>query len=99
MRQAALVADGLRDEFLQDLASAVLHWEDWVDRELAIAARAPSEIAREAIRGVVHSLLVTIDGGTALSDRGRRVWLTDGNGESVGEGLHEYLFHFLPDAP
>ncbi len=46
---------------------------------------------------VSHSIVVTIDGGTALSSQGRKVWLTDASGDVIGEGLHETLFDFLDD--
>jgi hypothetical protein len=90
------VSEALRDAFLRDVAASIRYWEEWAQRQLDDGQTA-GDVVRGAIRGVVHSALVTIDGGTALSDGGRQVWLTDATGAPVEEGLHEYLFDYLPD--
>jgi hypothetical protein len=53
--------------------------------------RAFDQVLRACLTGAAHTFLVILDGGTSLSDNGRRVFLTDEDGQSVGEGLHEYL--------
>ncbi len=44
---------------------------------------------------LAHSLLVTLDGGTALSDDGKKVFLTDQSGDEIADVLHERLFDHL----
>ena len=44
---------------------------------------------------LAHSLLVTLDGGTALSNDGMKVFLTDRNGDEIADVLHERLFDHL----
>ncbi len=48
-------------------------------------------VLRERFVGVVHSMLVILDGGTKMAETGR-LHLVDGSGTSIGEGLHE-RFH------
>jgi hypothetical protein len=90
------VDEVLRDAFLRDVAASVRLWEQWGRQELDRRSDADT-VLQEAVQGVVHSVLVSIDGGTALSDSGRKVWLTDATGSPIAEGLHEYLFDHLPD--
>lgn len=86
--------DDVRDAFLRDVADAVLWWQEHAAEELRDGTP-PEDVVKDAVRGVAHSLLVTLDGGTRLSDGGRLVWLTDSTGSPVGDGLHEYLFDYL----
>jgi hypothetical protein len=46
---------------------------------------------RACVEGCAHSLLVTIDGGTALAEKGL-IDLVDAEGNSLGAGLHEEMF-------
>ena len=46
-------------------------------------------VINECLVGMAHSFLVTIDGGTSLSDEGRRLHLVDENGEEVDASLHD----------
>jgi hypothetical protein len=51
---------------------------------------------RESLETYAHSLLVAIDGGTALAEKGL-IDLVDEEGNSRGDGLHEEMFGFLDD--
>jgi hypothetical protein len=42
----------------------------------------------------LHSVLVTIDGGSASAEVGR-IYLVDETGQSLGEGLHELFVDYL----
>ncbi|WP_426573835.1 hypothetical protein [Aquihabitans sp. McL0605] len=52
-------------------------------------------VVAEFLSTLAHSLLVTLDGGTALAADGRKVFLTDRNGEEIADVLHERLFDHL----
>lgn len=52
-------------------------------------------VVGELLASAAHRQLVVLDGGTKLSDDGRRVFLTDTSGDVVAEGLHEWLFDHL----
>ncbi len=91
--------DEVREAFLQDVASQVRYWT-----KHGIALMEPNdrenppethEVLQSCLTGLAHSLLVVIDGGTTMSDGGRRAWLTDEHGEPIGDGLHELLFEHL----
>lgn len=45
--------------------------------------------------GLLHTVLVALDGGTALADKGVHIQLVDQKGKSLGGGLHEYLPEYL----
>ena len=55
------------------------------------------KIIENAIQGAVHSIFVSIDGGTALSDNGKAIELIDlKTGKSITEGaLHENFMDVL----
>jgi hypothetical protein len=80
----------LQKAFVQEVADEVRNCRKFaVDR---LASGDPADaVVTQALNVLAHTLLVILDGGTKLSDEGRRVWLTDANGEVVGEGLHEWL--------
>jgi hypothetical protein len=49
----------------------------------------------ECLRGFAVSILTVLDGGTALSEKGR-LYVVDENGTRIGEGLHgEFVGHLL----
>lgn len=54
-------------------------------------------VVREVLVTAAHSQLVILDGGTALSDNGRQVYLVDSTGNLVADGLHEWLFDHFDD--
>jgi hypothetical protein len=84
------MSKSLRDAFLGEIADQVHYWEGAAANELA-AGQSPQTVVVDSLRGLAHSLLVVIDGGTKLSDDGRVVWLTDADGRTIGEGLNETL--------
>lgn len=51
-------------------------------------------ILAEGMRGLLNSVLTTLDGGTASAEIGQLV-LTDSNGRDLGEGLHELFVDHL----
>ena len=50
----------------------------------------------EVILGVIHSMLVILDGGTSLSDH-YSLTLTDGDGNELPKHLHEVFMDYLND--
>jgi hypothetical protein len=42
------------------------------------------------MQGLMHSVLVSIDGGSASADGGRKFWLVDKDGKEICPALHEY---------
>lgn len=87
---------GLRDAFLTDVADAVRFWTAEAERTVGDDPAALAA-ATEALRGLAHSMLVILDGGTRSSDGGQVVFLTDRHGREIADVLHERLFDFLPD--
>jgi hypothetical protein len=85
--------DALRDAFIRDVADAVRHWEVQGRAELSDGQDC-ERILADSLRGLAHSILVALDGGTTMSNEGRVVWLKDADGQVVAEGLHQRL----PDA-
>lgn len=79
----------------------------WVDDEapyrkleaiLKSADMPEQEVRRvfaECFRGLAVSFLTVLDGGTALADRGERVYLVDGQGKRLGDGLHDEFVSYL----
>jgi hypothetical protein len=53
-------------------------------------------VLAEGMRGLLNSVLSTIDGGTASAEVGR-VGLTDAEGQALAEGLHELFVDYLFD--
>ena len=53
-------------------------------------------VLAEGMRGLLNSVLTTIDGGTASAEVGR-VELTDADGRALAEGLHELFVDHLFD--
>jgi hypothetical protein len=51
---------------------------------------------REALNGVAHSIMVTLDGGSAYADDGAPQLLHP-DGTPFPEGLHEWLFAHLAE--
>ena len=52
-------------------------------------------VLAECLRGFAVSLLTTLDGGTALAEKGR-VYLVDEDGNALGNGLHDdFVSHLL----
>jgi hypothetical protein len=47
-----------------------------------------------AFSGLMHSVMVSIDGGSASADGGRKFWLVDEDGKDICPALHEW---FDPD--
>jgi hypothetical protein len=92
--QAMDVSEQLRSAFLGEVADQIRAW-DRHSRGLLETGKEPAEIVHKALTGLAHSILVTIDGGTKVSDDGRVVFLTGNDGHLVSEGLHEYLFEFM----
>jgi len=53
------------------------------------------KVLAECLRGFAVSILTAIDGGTALSEKGR-LYLVDEDGNRLGEGLHDdFMSHLL----
>lgn len=53
------------------------------------------KVLAECLRGFAVSILTAVDGGTALAEKGR-VYLVDGDGNNLGEGLHDdFVSHLL----
>ena len=53
------------------------------------------KVFSECLRGFAVSILTGLDGGTALAEKGR-IYVVDGNGEKLGEGLHnEFVGHLI----
>jgi hypothetical protein len=44
-----------------------------------------------AFSGLMHSVMVSIDGGSASADEGRQFWLVDENGKDICPALHEWF--------
>jgi hypothetical protein len=44
-----------------------------------------------AFSGLIHSVMVSIDGGSASADEGRQFWLVDENGKDICPALHEWF--------
>lgn len=71
-------------------------------KALALALDSPQlhaafrSVVHEALVGLAHSILVTLDGGTRFA-AGHGIQLTDGNGGTLGGDLHERLFDFVED--
>jgi hypothetical protein len=89
----------IRNAFLQELNQHIGTWTEAAVDALCkrpgrsgLSSAKTARVVREHMLGLVHSVLVTIDGGTALSDHGRLIQLTDMKGTPIGEGLHEFLF-------
>ena len=49
---------------------------------------------RKTLAGLLHSVMVSLDGGTQLADK-VRVRLTTADGQEIGPGLNELLFEHL----
>jgi hypothetical protein len=68
---------------------------------LAAAVRTPEQrqafeaVVRETLTGLAHSIMVTLDGGSAYSDRLGSPRLLHGDGHPFVAGLHECLFDHL----
>src|ERR671914_686229 len=68
---------------------------------LAAAVRTPEQrdafeaVMRETLTGLAHSIMVTLDGGSAYSDRLGSPRLLHGDGQPFVAGLHEWLFDHL----
>lgn len=53
------------------------------------------KVFAECLRGFAVSILTAVDGGTALAEKGRG-YLVDGDGNNLGEGLHDdFVSHLL----
>lgn len=69
-----------------------------LQRALAAAGVDGSDLKKvlaECLRGFAVSILTAVDGGTALAEKGR-VYLVDGDGNNLGEGLHDdFVSHLL----
>jgi hypothetical protein len=52
-------------------------------------------VVRELLRILTHSILVTIDGGTAYAESYGTPRLVHGDGEAFGEALHELFIEHL----
>jgi hypothetical protein len=97
------------DRMTADAATAVERPEDtgWEDedvlRVLHAALATPEErhafesFVNELLVALTHSILVTIDGGTAYSDAHGTPQLVHGDGQPFGEGLHELFIGHLLD--
>lgn len=107
---AATVEDGLSDlaDGLQGLdSSEELRWGDAYPalrrlRSVVDDAATRADllaVVRDVLVTAAHSQLVILDGGTALSNNGRQVYLADSTGTVVADGLHEQLLDHLNDEP
>lgn len=53
-------------------------------------------VLSEHLRGISHTFLNILDGATAISNNGRRIFLVDKDGDMVGEGLHhDFIGHLF----
>ena len=55
------------------------------------------QVFSECLRGFAFSLLVMLDGGTALSEKGR-FFLVDEDGNQLGDGLQDEFIGYLLDS-
>lgn len=69
-----------------------------LQRTLATAGVDANDLRKvfaECLRGFAVSILTSVDGGTALAEKGR-VYLVDEDGDRLGEGLHDdFVSHLL----
>lgn len=61
-----------------------------------VARETLAKVLSECFRGLGHSFLVALDGGTALAEKGR-LYVVDEHGRRVGEGLHDDFVGYLID--
>jgi hypothetical protein len=88
-------------ESLSDLSSD-LRWAENPGAFRSVAGRlntpeAEKELRialREILRGQIHSILVAIDGGSAMAET-TQLTVTDQDGHELPEGLHEYFIEYL----
>ena len=59
--------------------------------------RAIEVVCHDTLFGLIHSILVSIDGGSRLADTARVDLVTE-DGASLGPGLHELFFDYLAQA-
>jgi hypothetical protein len=52
-------------------------------------------VVRDTLIGLAHSIMVTLDGGGAYSDRLGSPQLLHGDGQPFASGLHDWLFEHL----
>ena len=55
------------------------------------------QVFSECLRGFAFSLLVMLDGGTTLSEKGR-IFLIDEDGKQFGDGLQDKFISYLLDS-
>jgi hypothetical protein len=70
-----------------------------IQRALAQSDVHPDDVRTvlaECLRGFAVSMLTALDGGTALSEKGR-IYLVDKDGGKLGEGLHDDFVGYLLD--
>lgn len=71
-----------------------LNQKNWNQAEL----RALGTLVQEVMAGVAHSILVAIDGGTALAETGRLRLVDAATGEDLSDGaLHEDFADYQAD--
>jgi hypothetical protein len=75
-------------------AAERLHAKGFTEEELGDLRR----LSDECFRGILHSTLVTIDGGSALADVGNLALVNATTGEVLSEGgLHEEFAEYLAE--
>lgn len=53
-------------------------------------------VVRDELRGMLHGILVTFDGGSALAEKGL-IRIVDENDDAFDRHLHELCFEYWPD--
>lgn len=52
-------------------------------------------VLKQGMFGLLHSFLVTLDGGSASAEKGRLNLVSEADGEILAEGLHELFYDHL----
>ena len=103
LEDLAVVRDQARTSALESFTGELPMWPESTEAFERLRTKLDSPDDVEALAAVVeefvhvalHSVLVAVDGGSASAEVGR-VTLVDGDGESLGEGLHElYVGHLF----
>lgn len=62
------------ENFFKEVESQINYWADICVKELK-GKKSSKKVVKDSMRGLIHSVLVSIDGGTALSDKGKALEL------------------------
>ena len=104
LEDLAVIRDQARNSALDTFSGGAPAWPEHREAFERIRALLDSDddvdalatVIQEFVHVALHSVLVTIDGGTASAEVGR-VDLVDPEGETLGDGLHELFVDHLFD--